>query len=124
MNPNDLQSLFSQPPASFVWTQSKDGSRTMGAAPGAVIDLWHDRVELAALMPPDRVDLAAHNAALMLLLVTAMRRDWITASDWLTTQMRMAGRATGFYEGVNYSRRVSFTFDRRMSRATLKVKRV
>ena len=123
MSDADLQSLFSQPPASFVWTQSKDGRRTMGAAPGAVIDLWPDRVELAALMPPDRADLAAHNGALMLLL-TALRRDWITASDWLKTQMGMAGRSKGFYEGVNYSRQVSFTFDRRVSRATLKVKRV
>ena len=123
MNPDELQSLFSQPPASFVWTQSKDGSRTMGAAPGAVIDLWPDRVELAALMPPDRQDLTAHNVALMLLLVTALRRDWITASDWLKTQMGMAARSKGFYEGVNYSRQISFTFDRRVSRATLKVRR-
>ena len=124
MIPNDIQSLFSQPPASFVWTQSSDGSRTMGAAPGAVLDFWPDRVELAALMPPDRADLAAHNGALLLLLLTALRRDWMTASDWLKTQMGMAARATGFYEGVNYSRQVSFTFDRRVSRATLKVKRV
>lgn len=122
MNRDELQHLFSQPPASFAWSQSADGSRVMGTSAGAVLDLWPDRVEFAAITPPDQPDLTARNATLMLLLLTALRHDWVTASDWLTTQLRMATRAKGFYEGMNYSRRVEFTFHRRESRATLKVK--
>lgn len=122
MNRDELQTLFSQPPASFVWSQSADSHRVMGTSAGAVLDLWPDRVELAAIMPPDRADLAARNATLMQLLLTALRRDWIGASDWLATQMRMAGRSKGFYDGTNYSRRVVFTFSRQSSRATLKVR--
>lgn len=121
MNRNELQALFSRPPASFTWSQSEDGSRVMGTSEGAVLDLWPDRVEFAGLFPPDRADLAARNGTLMQLLLTALRRDWVTASDWLTTQLRMATRTKGFYEGPNYSRRVVFTFDRQSSRATLKV---
>lgn len=122
MNRDDIQSLFSQPPASFTWSRSEDGGRVMGTSEGAVLDLWPDRVEFAGLFPPDRADLAARNGTLMQLLLTALRRDWVTASDWLTAQLRMAARAKEFYEGPNYSRRVVFTFSRRESRATLKVR--
>lgn len=122
MTHDELQLLFSQPPASFAWSQSADGRRVIGTSAGAVLDLWPDRVEFAGLFPPDSPELAARNATLMQLLLTALRRDWVTASDWLTTQMTMAGRSRGFYEGPNYSRRVTFTFSRRESRATLKVK--
>lgn len=122
MNRDELQALFSQPPASFQWAQGADGDRTIGTSAGAALDLWPDRVEFAGLFPPDSPELAARNATLMQLLLTALRRDWISASDWLTAQMRMAARSKEFYEGPNYSRRVSFAFDRKTSRATLKVK--
>lgn len=121
MNRDELQTIFSQPPASFAWSQSADGSRVIGSSAGAVLDLWPDRAEFAAITPPDQPGLTARNATLMLLLLTALRHDWVTASDWLTTQLRMATRSQGFYEGMNYSRRVVFTFDRKASQATLKV---
>lgn len=122
MTHDELQHLFSQPPASFAWSKSADGNRVIGASAGAVLDLWPDRVEFAAITPPDQPDLTARNATLMLLLLTALRPEWVTAGDWLTMQLRMATRSQGVYEGPNYSRRVVFTFDRKASQATLRVR--
>lgn len=118
----DLQTLLSQPPASFAWSQSEDGRRTIGTCPGCGVDIWSDRVEVAALMPSDQVELTERNSVLLLLILTALRPDWATAGDWLTTQMGMAAKASGVYEGPNYSRQVTFGWSRKTSTATLKVK--
>ena len=119
----DLQALLSQPPASFAWSQSEDGGRTIGTCPGCGVDIWSDRVEVAALMPSDQVELTERNSVLLLLILTALRPDWATAGDWLQTQMGMAARAKeGVYEGPNYSRQVTFGWSRKTSTATLKVK--
>lgn len=120
----DLQTLLSQPSASFEWSQAADGSRTIGTCPGCAVDLWPDRVEAAAVFASDQPDLSARNAMLFILILAALRPNWVTAPDWITTQMRMAAKARGPYEGVNYSRQVRFTFDRAQSRATLKVKKL
>lgn len=119
----DLQALLSQPPASFAWSQSEDGQRTIGTCPGCGVDIWPDRVEVAALMPGDDAALVERNSVLLLLILAALRPDWITAGDWLKTQMGMAAKAKGVYEGPNYSRRVTFGWSRKTSTATLKVKR-
>lgn len=116
----DLQALFSTEPASFQWAAG-DG-RTIGTAAGAVLDLWPGRAELTAIFPPDNADLAARNGALLLLLLTATRPGWQTAGDWLTFQMRSAARGTrDQYEATNYTRGVTFRYDRQQSRATLRV---
>lgn len=115
----DLVELFSKPPASFVWSQSEDGQRTMGTSEGFVLDILPDRVEAAALFPPDRPDLVERNATLMQLLLMAMRPDWHSAASWLAQAMRMAAR--GHTEQINVSRRVRFVDDPTHSRATLKV---
>lgn len=120
--PIEIQNLLSQPPASFTWSQSDDGTRIIGASEGRVIDLWPDRAEMAAVFPPDRADVAARNGALMALVLCALRPQWQSASDWLAVQMRQAARAkTPLFETENYSRQVRFVFDRQHSRATLKV---
>lgn len=116
-----LIDLLSQPPASFVWSSSADGQRTMGTSAGFVLDLWPDRIEAAALFPPDRADLAARNGTLLQLILLAMRPDWNSASSWLALQMRRAARTTRPFEEVNVTRRVRFVWDRTRSRATLKV---
>lgn len=119
----DLQALLSQPPASFEWSQSADGSRTIGTCSGCAVDLRPDRVEVAAVFAPDHADLSAHNAMLFVLILAALRPDWVTAPDWLTTQMRMAAKTHGLYEGVQYSRGVRFLWDRQTSRGLLKVRK-
>lgn len=119
----DLQTLLSQPPASFVWSKSRDGTRILGTAPGCAIDVWPSRVEVVALFPPDHPDEAARNAMLFTLILAALRPDWVTAPDWIATQMRMATKASGPYEGVQYSRGVRFLWDRQSSKAMLKVRR-
>ena len=116
-----LIDLLSQPPASFVWSSSADGKRTMGTSEGLALDLWPDRIEAAALFPPDRADLAARNGTLLQLILLAMRPDWNSASSWLALQMRRAARTTKPFEEVNVTRRVRFVWDRTQSRATLKV---
>lgn len=123
MNIAELQTFLSQPPANFTWSQSEDGTRTIGAAEGCVIDLLPDRVEMAAVFPPDRADVAARNGALMALVLVALRKDWQSASDWLAVQMRQVARAkTPLFETENYSRQVRFVFDRQHSRATLRIR--
>lgn len=123
MNAVELQTFLSQPPASFTWSQSADGMRTIGASEGCVIDLLSDRVEMAAVFPPDRADVAARNGALMALVLVALRKDWQSASDWLAVQMRQAARGkTPLFETENYSRQVRFVFDRQHSRATLRIR--
>jgi hypothetical protein len=123
MNAAELQNLLSQPPASFTWSQSEDGTRTIGSSGGCVIDLLPDRVEMAAVFPPDRADVAARNGALMALVLVALRKEWQTAGDWLAVQMRQAARAkTPLFEAENYSRQVRFVFDRHHSRATLRIR--
>lgn len=123
-----LIELFSKPPASFVWSASDDGQRTMGTAEGFVLDIWPDRVEVAALFPPDRPDLVERNATLLQLLLLAMRPDWASASNWLAQAMRMAARFhpttdRPFYEDDNITRRVRFVQDAAHSRATLRIAR-
>lgn len=113
--------LFSKPPASFVWSSSENGSRTMGTSEGFVLDIWPDRVEAAALFPPDRPDLVERNAMLLQLLLLSMRPDWASASHWLAQAMRMAAR--GHREDHNISRRVRFVNDAAQSRATLRIAR-
>jgi hypothetical protein len=117
----DLVELFSKPPASFVWSQSEDGTRTMGTSEGFVLDILPDRVEAAALFPPDRPDLVERNATLLQLLLVAMRPDWNSAASWLAQAMRMAAR--GHREQINVSRRVRFVDDPTQSRATLRIQR-
>jgi hypothetical protein len=116
-----LIDLFSQPPASFVWSASEDGTRTMGTSEGFVLDIWPDRVEAAALFPPDRPDLVERNATLLQLLLLAMRPDWNSAPSWLAQAMRMAAR--GHREDVNITRRVRFQNDPTHSRTTLRIVR-
>ena len=118
-----LVKLFSQPPASFTWSTSEDGTRTIGTTEGFILDLWPDRVEAVALFPPDRLDLAARNGTLLELVILAMRRDWLTGPSWLAQQMRRAARARKPFDEVNITRRVRFAWDRAHSRATLKVTR-
>ena len=116
-----LIDLFSQPPASFRWSSSEDGTRTMGTSEGFVLDIWPDRVEAAALFPPDRPDLVERNATLLQLLLLAMRPDWASANGWLAQAMRMAAR--GHNEDVNVTRRVRFVHDPTHSRTTLRIQR-
>lgn len=116
-----LVELLSKPPASFAWSTSADGSRTIGTAEGFAIDLWSDRVEVAALFPPDAAELAARNSTLMQLIVLFLRPDWNSAASWLAQAMRMAAR--GHREQINVSRRVRFVWDAAQSRATLRIQR-
>lgn len=117
----DLIELFTQPPASFVWSKSADGQRTMGTSEGFILDLWPDRVEAAALFPPDRADLTERNATLFQLLLMAMRPNWSSAPSWLAQAMRQAAR--GHHEDHNVTRRVRFVSDPTQSRATLRIER-
>lgn len=122
-NPPDIQALFSRPPASFAWSRSSDGLRTIGVGHGATLDLWSDTAQLACIMASDDTALVERGALLMLLLLAALRPAWVTAPDWLAQQMRMAARAKGPYEGPNYSQRVEFRYDKQRSTALLKVVR-
>jgi len=120
----ELQALFSQPPASFAWSAAANGSRIIGTSEGCVIDLWPDKVEMTALFPPDRQDIAQRSGTLMQLLLVALRPDWMTAPTWLAQQMRLAVRfKQAVYEGPNVARQVNFTFHRGESKATLQVMR-
>jgi hypothetical protein len=123
MTRDELQALFSKPPASFTWSRSEDGQRIIGASTGCVLDLWADRAEMVATFPPDDAALAQRNGTLMSLLLAAMRPDWSSANDWLAVQMRTAARSKQAYIDVpNITRRVTFKYDRQHSRATLVVK--
>lgn len=117
-----LIDLFSQPPASFTWSTSEDGTRTMGTSEGFVLDIWADRVEAVALFPPDRPDLVERNATLLQLLLMAMRPEWSSAPAWLAQQMRAAARSDKVEE-TNFSRRVRWAWDSVHSRATLRIAR-
>lgn len=121
MDHKALIDLFSHPPASFTWSASADGTRTMGTSEGFVLDIWPDRVEAAALFPADRPDLIERNATLMQLLLMAMRPDWNSAASWLAQAMRMAAR--GHREQINVTRRVRFMNDPTHSRMTLRITR-
>lgn len=116
-----LIDLFSKPPASFVWSPSEDGTRTVGTSEGFILDLWPDRIEAVAVFAPDREDVAARNGMLMQLLLVALRPDWNSAGNWLALQMRRAARTDKPFEEINVTRRVRFLWDRTHSRATLKV---
>ena len=124
MTGSELIDLLSQPPASFTWSTSADGQRTMGTAEGFVLDMWPDRVEAAALFPPDNLGLAARNGVIMQLLLMAMRPEWQGAAAWLAQQLKLAARSKAVRpEYMNVIRRVTITWDRTNSRATLKVDR-
>lgn len=119
-----LVDLFSRPPASFTWALSEDGQRTMGTSEGFVLDIWPDRIEAAALMPPDRTDLIGRNGVLLQLLLMALRPEWESSATWLAQQMRLAARSKEQpYEMHNITRRVRFVWDKAHSRATLRVRR-
>jgi len=118
-----LIDLFSKPPASFLWSTSEDGRRQIGVSDGFILDIWADRVEAAAAMPPDRPDLAARNGVLLQLLLAALRPDWENSAAWLAQQMRLGAREKKPpYVESNIIRRVAFSWDPERSRATLKVR--
>lgn len=124
MTGSELINLLSQPPASFTWSSSADGQRTMGTSEGFVLDMWPGYVEAVALFPPDRPDLAERNGTIMQLLLMAMRPDWQSAASWLSLQMKLAARSKAVRpEYANIARRVTATWDRAHSRMTLKVMR-
>lgn len=114
--------LLSQPPASFVWSSSEDGRRTIGTSQGAICDIWADHIELAAIFPPDDLALAGRNGTLMLLVLCALRPEWERAGDWLKLQLGLAAKAKVAHEGTHYGQRVTFSYMRGSSRAALKVK--
>jgi hypothetical protein len=116
-----LIDLFSKPPASFAWSSSDDGTRTIGTSEGFVLDIWPDRIEAAALFPNDRPDLVERNATLFQLLLLFMRPEWTSASGWLAQAMRQAAR--GHREDHNVARRVRFVSGAAQSRATLRIER-
>jgi len=118
----NLQTLLAQPPASFVWSSSEDGRRTIGTTVGCVCDIWEDHIELAAIFPNDDLALARRNGTLMLLVLCALRPEWDRAADWLKLQLGLAKKAKVAHEGTHYGQRVTFTFMRQNSRASLKVK--
>jgi hypothetical protein len=121
---DELIALFSKPPASFVWSPSEDGRRTIGVAEGAALDIWPDHIDLAAIFPSDRPDLAARSGDLMQLLLMAMRPNWQSAAAWLAQQMKLAAWSKlAIYETLNVTRQVSFTLHRRTGQAVLKVLR-
>ena len=123
MQKSDLIALLSKPPASFTWASSDDDQRTMGTSEGFVLDIWPNRIEAAALFPPDRPDLAGRNGTLLQLILLALRPDWPGASAWLTYWMRAAGRTAKRIDEPNIARRVHFVWDPTQSRATLTVTR-
>lgn len=116
-----LIDLFSKPPASFTWSSSEDGARTMGTSEGFVLDIWPDRVEAAALFPPDRPELAERNGVLLQLLILALRPDWNSAASWLAQAMRQAAR--GHRESINVTRGIRFLHDAQQSRTTVRITR-
>jgi len=115
-----LIDLFSKPPASFTWSKSEDGQRTIGVSAGFVIDIWSDRVEAVALFPPDQFGIAQRNGILLQLLLSALRPTWPDPGAWLAKQMQLSRLAA---ESVvpNDEQRVTWAWDRAHSRATLKV---
>lgn len=122
----DLVTLFSKPPASLAWAV-KEG-RTLGASDGFLLDLWPDRVEAAAIFPPNRPQLAARNATLFLLLLAAVRPAWGTLPEWLVETMRLARRyrpteSQPLFNLLNTEHQVRLTWDARTSRATVQVRR-
>lgn len=124
MDGSELINLLSQPPASFTWSSSADGQRTMGTSEGFVLDMWPDRVGAVALFPPDRPDLAERNGTIMQLILMAMRPDWNSAASWLAQQMKLAARSKSpRSEYANIARGVTVTWDRTQSRMTLRVRR-
>jgi len=123
VNTEQLKTLLSQEPASLAWAASTDGRRTVGTAPGFVLDVWPDRIEAAALMPPDDASLAARNGVLLQLLLVTLRPDWQSASDWLSQQMRLAARSKQIRpEFTNYTRGVVLAWDRLHSRVTMRIR--
>lgn len=113
-----LKTVLSKPPASFAWSTSEDGTRTIGTSSGIVVDLLPDRVEAVALFPPDAPGQAARNATLMTLILVGCRPDWPHAPAWLAMQMQLA-RSTFTTEVPNITQRVRFRWTRKESRASL-----
>jgi hypothetical protein len=121
---DELQALFEKAPASFDFSRATDGSRIIGTSEGVALDIWFDHVVLVAIFPPDRTDIAARNGVLMLLLIAALRKDWNTAEPWLSYHIKAAAKSKKIiYEALNYSRGVTFRYDKQNSRATLSVSR-
>lgn len=121
---DNLQALLTKPPASLAWA-TKEG-RAIGASEGFLVDLWPDRVEVACLMPPDRLDLVERNGNLLLLILMAMRPTWKNVVTWMADQYRAAKRfrpteAHPYFELTNTEHRVRFTWDAKVSRVTLRV---
>lgn len=119
-----LIDLFSKPPASFTWA-TKEG-RAIGTSEGFVLDIWSDRVEAAALFPPDRADLVRRNSTLLQLLLMALRPEWSNSSTWLTQTMQFASRYKPtkehpIFDLSHTAERIQFTWDRTTSRVTVKV---
>ena len=120
-----LTSLFSMPPASFAWAQNAQG-RTLGSSEGLVLDIWPDRAECVAIFPPDNAQLAARNAILIQLLLSAMRPEWADPGRWLAEQLRQAKRFkptknVPIFDVTSTVYRVRLTWDMQASQLTVRV---
>lgn len=123
----DLVTLFSKQPAALAWAV-KEG-RTIGASEGFLLDLWPDRAECVGVFARANPRLAARNATLLLLLLMACRPEWANVEVWLSETLRLARRfhpteSHPFFDLTNTEHRVRFTWDARLSRATLQVAHV
>lgn len=113
------------PPASFAWAQNNQG-RTIGTSEGPLLDIWPDRAEVVATFPPDNATLAARNAILIQLLLSAMRPDWADPGRWLAEQLRQAKRFkptknVPTFDVTSTVYRVRLTWDMRLSQLTVRV---
>lgn len=116
-----LIEALSAPPASFEWTAGN--GRVIGTCAGFVLDIWPDKIEALAIMAPDQPTLTRNNAMLLQLVLSALRADWHTSSDWLAQQFRQATQANGSYAGPNYTRGVVFSWNKQKSHVILTLRR-
>ena len=120
-----LIDLFLKPPASFAWATNNEG-RTLGTSEGFVLDIWPDKVEAAVRFPPDNSRLVRRNTMLCLLLLMALRPNWVNPEGWLTEQMRQAGRyrpteKQPLYQAEIAQEQVRFSWGKPQSRVTLRI---
>ena len=105
-----LESLFKQAPASFIFQHSapQNPPRSMGGRDGAALEIdgppeAPERISLAVVLPNDNETMARRGGILLVLLLTAVERDWDAGHEWVLQQLHIAATDPRLVRNVRQS---------------------
>ena len=126
-----LETIFSRDPASFIFRHSDPDNppRSVGGRDGAALQIdgppdQPTSIALAVVLPNDNETMARRGGMLLMLLITAIDREWNEGHSWLMAQLKIAAKDPRAVRSVRRShngRLYQFVTNKQKSTATLTI---